>query len=192
MFLEHALVRGEYQSRGAFQAKNRELLDEVVAPARQGAQERHAGGRRRRCSRSSISACPESVTNGKTFEAWREQAERKDPELLCLSLADVLGSDEQLSPEDYPDELHAARRGAAAQLPLRPVGGRRRRQRHGTARAPAAARPRRARLDDPGLASREDRRAARDAAARSAPRARARRAARRSARGRAPAVQRGR
>ncbi|HWO11574.1 MAG TPA: ATP-dependent RNA helicase HrpA, partial [Polyangiaceae bacterium] len=29
MFLEHALVRGEYESRGAFQAKNRALLAEV-------------------------------------------------------------------------------------------------------------------------------------------------------------------
>ena len=30
MFLDHALVRGEYQTRGAFQEKNHELLDEVA------------------------------------------------------------------------------------------------------------------------------------------------------------------
>src|SRR5690606_18943830 len=48
---------------------------------------------------------PASVTSGKGFEAWREQAERRDPKILHLQLADVLGSDEQLDPRDYPDEL---------------------------------------------------------------------------------------
>jgi ATP-dependent helicase HrpA len=48
---------------------------------------------------------PESVVNGKTFEAWREAAEKKQPDLLCLALADVLSGDRQLRPEDYPDTL---------------------------------------------------------------------------------------
>src|SRR4051812_13547917 len=48
---------------------------------------------------------PASVTSGKGFEAWREQAERKDPRVLQFGLADVLGSEETLAPEDYPDEL---------------------------------------------------------------------------------------
>ncbi|HEY6556386.1 MAG TPA: ATP-dependent RNA helicase HrpA [Polyangiaceae bacterium] len=104
MFLEHALVRGEYKSRGAFQEKNRELMAEVARL-------------RDKARRSDMLAddeallaffdarVPESVVNGKTFEAWREQAERSDPSLLLLSIDDVLARDEPLSPDDYPDSL---------------------------------------------------------------------------------------
>ncbi|MGC4025367.1 MAG: DUF3418 domain-containing protein [Mesorhizobium sp.] len=48
---------------------------------------------------------PESVVNGKTFEDWREKAERSNPELLQLSLADALSRESNLSPEHYPDVL---------------------------------------------------------------------------------------
>jgi ATP-dependent helicase HrpA len=104
MFLEHALVRGEYRTRGAFQAQNRALLAEV---ARQ----------RDKARQSDLLAddealltfferrVPENITNGKLFEAWRKTAEAKDPNILCLSLADVLGLEEQQSPADYPDSL---------------------------------------------------------------------------------------
>jgi ATP-dependent helicase HrpA len=104
MFLEHALVRDEYQSPGAFQAHNREVILE-------------ASRLRDKARKSEMLAdedtrlaffdrrVPASVTSGKGFEAWREQAERRDPTILHLRLEDVLGSDEALAPEDYPDEL---------------------------------------------------------------------------------------
>jgi ATP-dependent helicase HrpA len=104
MFLEHALVRGEYTSSGEFQAKNREKVEE-------------ASRLRDKARKSEMLAdedtrlaffdqrVPASVTSGKGFEAWREQAERERPKILLLTLEDVLGSDEALSPEDYPDEL---------------------------------------------------------------------------------------
>ena len=104
MFLEHALVRGEYKSRGAFQEKNRALMAEVARL-------------RDKARRSDMLAddeallaffdarVPESVVNGKTFEAWCEPAERTDPSLLLLSITDVLAKDEALSPSDYPDRL---------------------------------------------------------------------------------------
>jgi ATP-dependent helicase HrpA len=104
MFLEHALVRGEYTSRGEFQAKNREKVEE-------------ASRLRDKARKSEMLAdedtrlaffdqrVPASVTSGKGFEAWREQAERDNPRILHLRLEDVLGSDEALAPEDYPDEL---------------------------------------------------------------------------------------
>ncbi|MDX2054814.1 MAG: ATP-dependent RNA helicase HrpA [Polyangiaceae bacterium] len=105
MFLEHALVRGEYRSRGAFQEKNRQLLAEVARlrdKARQSDMladdealfdffERRVG---------------QEVVNGKTFEDWREAAERSDPRILYLSLADVLSNDHRLRPEDFPDTLN--------------------------------------------------------------------------------------
>jgi ATP-dependent helicase HrpA len=104
MFLEHALVRGEYQSRGAFQQQNRELLAEVMRL-------------RDKARQSDMLVDDElllsffdrrvdaSVVNGKTFEAWREAAEKREPRILILSWPDVMSSRDPLSPEDYPDSL---------------------------------------------------------------------------------------
>ena len=110
MFLEHALVRGEYRTRGSFQEKNRELYAEVARL-------------RDKARRSDMIAddgalltvfdqrVPASVVNGKTFEAWRESAEKDDPGALVLSLEDVLAGDPGLVPADYPDAvtLHGVR-----------------------------------------------------------------------------------
>jgi ATP-dependent helicase HrpA len=104
MFLDHALVRGEYKTRGAFHAKNRALLAEVSAL-------------RDKARRSDMLAdedallaffdrrIPSDVVNGKTFEAWREKAERDNPTVLELTMADVLAGEDSLSPEDYPDAI---------------------------------------------------------------------------------------
>ncbi len=110
MFLEHALVRGEYTTRGTFQVRNRELLADVARL-------------RDKARRSDMLAddealiaffdrrVPESVVNGKTFEAWREEAEKADPRVLDLSAEDVLAGDPDLVPAEYPDAitLHGVR-----------------------------------------------------------------------------------
>jgi len=110
MFLEHALVRGEYRSKGSFQNQNRALLEEVA---------RHRDKARQSDLLADDEALlsffeqrvPEQVVNGKTFEAWREVAEAKNPDLLRLSLEDVLTFEQGLSVQHYPDaiELHGAR-----------------------------------------------------------------------------------
>ncbi len=114
MFLEHALVRGEYRTRGAFHEKNQALLVEVARL-------------RDKARRSDMVAddqallgvfdrrVPETVVDGKTFEAWHESAEKSDPDALVLSLADVLAGEPDLVPGDYPDAivLHGARLAAA-------------------------------------------------------------------------------
>jgi len=107
MFLEHALVRGEYRSKGSFQSENRQLLSEVA---------RHRDKARQSDLLADDEALlsffeqrvPEHVVNGKTFETWREAAEAKTPGLLRLSLEDVLTFDRGLLPHHYPDtlELH--------------------------------------------------------------------------------------
>jgi len=104
MFLDHALVRGEYRTRGAFQAKNRDLLAEVA---------RLRDKARRSDMMADDSALlavfdrriPQHVLNGKTFEAWREIAEKDDAGVLLLSLEDVLAGDPDLRPRDYPDAI---------------------------------------------------------------------------------------
>ncbi|MES1178501.1 MAG: ATP-dependent RNA helicase HrpA [Myxococcales bacterium] len=104
MFLEHALVRGEYRTQGSFQNHNRALLAEV---ARQ----------RDKARQSDLLAddeallgffeqrVPEHVVNGKSFEVWRAQAEAKDPHVLCLALDDVLTFEQRLLPQNFPDTL---------------------------------------------------------------------------------------
>ncbi|HKO50332.1 MAG TPA: ATP-dependent RNA helicase HrpA [Polyangiaceae bacterium] len=109
MFLEHALVRGEYRSKGSFQSDNRKLLEEVA---------RHRDKARQSDLLADDEALlsffeqrvPEQVVNGKTFEAWREVAEAKKPDLLRLSLDDVLTFEQGLLPQHYPDtlEVHGA------------------------------------------------------------------------------------
>lgn len=104
MFLDHALVRGEYKTRGAFQEKNQALFREVARL-------------RDKARRSDMLAddaallaffdvrVPASVVNGKDFEAWRETAERDDPNVLVLSIDDVLTGEQNLSPRDYPEKI---------------------------------------------------------------------------------------
>jgi ATP-dependent helicase HrpA len=104
MFLEHALVRGEYRSRGAFQEQNRRLLADV-ARLRDKARKSDMLADDETLFSFFDRRVPEQVVNGKTFEDWRESAERSDPKLLLLDWADVLGSDRTLSPELYPDSL---------------------------------------------------------------------------------------
>ncbi|HVY25820.1 MAG TPA: ATP-dependent RNA helicase HrpA [Polyangiaceae bacterium] len=104
MFLEHALVRNEYQSRGAFQAHNLRILAQV-ARLRDKARQSDMLADDEALLSFFDRRVPAEVVNGKTFEAWRERAEAKDPQLLWLSLQDVVGNDQTLAPEQYPDAL---------------------------------------------------------------------------------------
>jgi len=104
MFLEHALVRGEYESRGAFQAKNRALLAEV-SRLRDKARRSEMLSDEEALLAFFDSRVPASVTDGKAFETWRERAESQNENLLCLRLSDVLAHDRPLLPEHYPDSL---------------------------------------------------------------------------------------
>ena len=104
LFIDYALIRGEYESRGGFQAKN------VAVQA-------EASKIRARARRSDLLAddgalfaffearIPADVVNGKTFEDWRDVAEKRDPALLCFSLEHIFADDTDLHPADYPDTL---------------------------------------------------------------------------------------
>ncbi|HEX3776011.1 MAG TPA: ATP-dependent RNA helicase HrpA [Polyangiaceae bacterium] len=109
MFLEHALVRGEYRSTGAFQETNRALLAEV-ARQRDKARQSQLLADDEALLAFFEQRVPEQVHDGKSFETWRKTAEAKQPELLCLALKDVLRAEEQISAELYPDSitLHGA------------------------------------------------------------------------------------
>ena len=110
MLIEHALVRGEYKSRGAFQEHNRQLLEQIARLRDKARQSDMLAGDEQMLAFFE-QRVPAQVVNGKSFETWREAAEKGDPKLLHLSLADVLGYENQLLPELYPDSitLHGVR-----------------------------------------------------------------------------------
>jgi ATP-dependent helicase HrpA len=104
MFIEHALVRGEFHSRGLFQDKNRQRFDEIAA-LRDKARQSDMLADDERLFAFFDERVPETVVNGKTFEAWREPAEKSNPELLWLSYEDILAEDMRLQRGDYPDRV---------------------------------------------------------------------------------------
>ncbi|HEU4535036.1 MAG TPA: DUF3418 domain-containing protein, partial [Polyangiaceae bacterium] len=105
LFVRHALVRGEYVTKGAFLEHNRAVLERAQAlrdKARRGDllvdEESLAVFFEERL--------PDGVVDGKTFEAFRRDAEAERPDLLHLGLADVLLDEARdLTPQRYPDEL---------------------------------------------------------------------------------------
>ncbi|MEJ7602996.1 MAG: ATP-dependent RNA helicase HrpA, partial [Kofleriaceae bacterium] len=107
LFITHALVRHEYVTKGAFMEHNRRVLDE--------AQRLRDKARRSDMFADELEVfqffdkrLPDTVFSGKTFEAWRAEAEAKDPRVLELSLADILLDEaHELSIERYPDQLVA-------------------------------------------------------------------------------------
>ena len=104
MFLEHALVRGEYSSRGSFCQKNRELL-RYLAQLQDKARRSEMPLDEDRMLSFFDQRVPETVVNGKSFEAWREIAEKTEPELLHLAISDVISDEHCVLPEQYPDRL---------------------------------------------------------------------------------------
>ena len=114
VFLRHALALGEYRTSAPFLEHNRRVIEQAQAL-------------RARARRSDLmidehaleiffdQRVGEGVYSGKTFEEWRARSEAENPELLRLTLDDVLLDEaHDLTPERYPDELKLY----GARLPL--------------------------------------------------------------------------
>jgi ATP-dependent helicase HrpA len=105
LFITHALCRHEYVTKGAFMEHNRAMQEEV----------QHLRSKARKSDMFADEEAlfaffdrklPASVVSGKTFEAWRREAEPRDPKALFLSLDDLLVEEDRgLTPARYPDEL---------------------------------------------------------------------------------------
>ena len=111
VFIVHALVRQEYATKAPFVEHNRALFDEVRR-LRDKARRSDMLADDDAVARFFEERVPADVYSGKTFERWRELAEREDARALFLSLADVLLDEAaDLSPERFPDalEIHGAR-----------------------------------------------------------------------------------
>ena len=105
IFIREALVEGHYESRGAFQQHNLDLIGEV--------DELEAKSRRRDIlvDPETLYAfyderLPDDISNGATFEKWRKGAEHKQPKLLYLTKEYLMRHDaEQVTENRYPDRF---------------------------------------------------------------------------------------
>jgi ATP-dependent helicase HrpA len=133
IFIQSALVQGDYETRAAFFAHNRRLVAEI---------ERLEHKSRRPdilVDEALIHAfydarIPEQVHDGPGFERWRSEAERRDPKLLHLSREDLMRHEAagittenfppflELGPSRFPLEYHfepgSPRDGVTLTVPL--------------------------------------------------------------------------
>ncbi len=103
IFLRHALVEGDWDTRHAFFAANRALLDEAE-------QLEHRARRRDLVVDDETlfafydARVPPEVVSGAHFDAWWKKARQQTPELLTFSLADLVrGEAAALDAFSHPD-----------------------------------------------------------------------------------------
>ncbi len=106
LFIRHALVQMDYDSKAPFFVHNLKLLEETEYLQQKG----------RRVDLLVDEAqlepffdarVPPEATSGAAFEAWRKKAERENPRLLFLDTSDIAGdqSPDVLDPHAFPDHL---------------------------------------------------------------------------------------
>jgi ATP-dependent helicase HrpA len=104
LFIRHALVEGDWQTRHPFLRHNRELLD--------GAEELERRARRRGIVVDDQALydfydrrLPAQVTSARHFDTWWKKARATTPDLLMFSPEQVTGPGAAaVQPSDYPDE----------------------------------------------------------------------------------------
>jgi ATP-dependent helicase HrpA len=105
IFIRNALVQGEYTTKAAFFRHNRELINEVEALEHKSRRQDIL------VDEEQIYAfyharIPEGIYSGKTFEKWREQAERQNPKHLFLSREDLMQhAGDSITPHAFPDHI---------------------------------------------------------------------------------------
>ncbi|MDR0342085.1 MAG: DUF3418 domain-containing protein, partial [Nocardiopsaceae bacterium] len=102
LFIQHALVEGDWETHHRFFRQNQQLLDEAAEVERRA---------RRRGIVADDDALysfydqriPASVISSRHFDQWWKQARAAGPDLLTLSPADLAGpAADEVRPEDYP------------------------------------------------------------------------------------------
>ncbi len=107
LFIRHALVYMDYDSKAPFLLHNLKLLEEADYLQQKG----------RRADllvdedwlfRWFDERIPEDVVNGVSFERWRKAAEARNPDILKLSRADITAKeDASLDARNFPDHFQA-------------------------------------------------------------------------------------
>ncbi|MCM6774254.1 ATP-dependent RNA helicase HrpA [Nocardia sp. CDC159] len=104
LFIRHALVQGEWQTRHEFFHRNRELIDDV-ADLENRARRRDILVDDQVLFEFYDRRIPADVVSVRHFDSWWRKAQRKDPALLDFSTATVVNSDAALlDPTAFPDQ----------------------------------------------------------------------------------------
>jgi ATP-dependent helicase HrpA len=105
LFIRHALVQMDYDSKAPFFLHNLKLLEEADYLQQKGRRVDILADESR-LQEFFEARIPEDVANGAAFERWRRDAERKEQKLLWLTSADITASDEAVVDErDFPDHI---------------------------------------------------------------------------------------
>ncbi|GAA0288998.1 ATP-dependent RNA helicase HrpA [Kineococcus aurantiacus] len=101
LFIRHALVEGDFETRHAFFHRNRELLAEAE-------ELEHRARRRDIVVDDEVlfafydARIPADVVSGRHFDAWWKEARRGDPELLTFDPAMLVTEEDVVSEEQFP------------------------------------------------------------------------------------------
>ena len=103
LFIQHALVDGEWQTHHRFFARNQRVLDEA-ASLEQKARRRGIVADDTVLFDFYDRRIPASVTSARHFDSWWKKTRAAAPDLLDLTLADLVGpAAEEIGPADYPE-----------------------------------------------------------------------------------------
>ncbi|MCX7153388.1 MAG: ATP-dependent RNA helicase HrpA, partial [Proteobacteria bacterium] len=110
IFIRQALVEGEYESRAPFFQHNRKLIEDIERLE-------HKSRRPDVLVDDELiyafydSLVPAEIHNGAAFDAWRREAEEKDPKLLFLKREDLMRHEAAgITTEQFPHQVEMAGR----------------------------------------------------------------------------------
>ncbi len=106
LFIRHALVLMEYDSRAPWLAHNLKLLEETEYLQQKGRRVDLLGDENLLYAFFDA-RLPEGISTGAAFEKWRREAEAKQPKILWLTAKDIAPTDAELDAERFPDHLSA-------------------------------------------------------------------------------------
>ncbi|HEU4589586.1 MAG TPA: ATP-dependent RNA helicase HrpA [Steroidobacteraceae bacterium] len=106
MFIRHALVLMEYDSRAPFLAHNLKLLEELEYLQQKGRRVDLLGDEQQ-LFEFFDAKIPQGISTGAAFEAWRRKAEADEPKLLWLTERDIAPGEAELDATRFPDHLSA-------------------------------------------------------------------------------------
>jgi ATP-dependent helicase HrpA len=107
IFIQHALVDGDWRTHHAFVAANRDVLRDVDALRQRFRRRDLLVDEDDALYRLYDERLPASVVSGRHFDSWWKKARRRQPELLTFTpemlMGDVAAS---LDPSDFPEHWH--------------------------------------------------------------------------------------
>jgi len=106
LFIKHAMVHMEYDSRAPFLAHNLKLLKDTEYLQQKGRRVDLLGDETQLYAFFDARV-PEGISTGAAFERWRRDAEAKNPKILWLTEQDIAPGEAELDAEQFPDHLSA-------------------------------------------------------------------------------------